>query len=64
MNILLEEGLPEEIDGIPISPDYRNMVRFELLLQEKDMPEAERLYLGLTQLWPEIPRMWIMLSVS
>ncbi len=56
MNILLEEGLPEEIDGIPISPDYRNMVRFELLLQEKDMPEAERLYLGLTQLWPEIPQ--------
>lgn len=56
MNILLEAGLPEEIDGVPISPDFRNMIRFELVLQEKDLSESERLYLGLTQLWPEIPQ--------
>lgn len=56
MNILLETGLPEEIDGTLISPDYRNMIRFELLLQDKSLSESERLYLGLRQLWTEIPK--------
>lgn len=27
--LLLEDGLPETIDGVPIYADYRNMVRFE-----------------------------------
>lgn len=56
MNLLLENGLPEEIEGHPISPDYRNMIRFTLLLDDESLPEAERLYLGLSQLWPEIPQ--------
>ena len=32
MNILLERGLPEEIDGVPIYADFRNMIRFEQIL--------------------------------
>lgn len=55
MNLLLEAGLPEEIEGIPISPDFRNMIRFEMLLRDESLTEAERLYLGLSQLWPQIP---------
>ncbi len=56
MNLLLENGLPEEIDGHPISPDYRNMIRFDLILQDEEMSEGEKLYLGLAQLWPSIPQ--------
>lgn len=56
MNILLETGLPEMIEGVPISPDYRNMIRFDQILQHPEMPEGEKLYLGLCQLWPEIPQ--------
>ncbi|MCM1295667.1 MAG: bacteriophage Gp15 family protein [Muribaculaceae bacterium] len=56
MNLLLENGLPEEINGIPISPDYRNMIRFDQILQHPEMSESEKLYLGLCQLWPEIPQ--------
>lgn len=56
MNLLLENGLPEEIDGYPISPDFRNMIRFDLILQDEKMSEGEKLYLGLCQLWLDIPR--------
>lgn len=56
MNLLLENGLPEEIEGHPISPDFRNMIRFDLILQDERMSEGEKLYLGLVQLWPEIPQ--------
>lgn len=56
MNLLLENGLPEEIDGRPISPDFRNMIRFDLILQDERMSEGEKLYLGLCQLWPDIPQ--------
>lgn len=56
MNLLLETGLPQEIGGIPISPDFRNMIRFELILQDERLSESEKLYHGLRQLWPAIPQ--------
>ena len=55
MNILLEDGLPEEIDGISIYPDFRNMIRFELLLQDDHVPEMSKLTVGLQLLFAEMP---------
>ena len=55
MNILLEDGLPEEIDGIPIYPDFRNMIRFELLLQDDRVPEMSKITVGLQLLFAEMP---------
>lgn len=56
MNILLEDGLPEAIDGAPIYPDFRNMVRFELLLQDDKVPEALKPGIGLRLLFETPPR--------
>ena len=36
MNILLDGGLPEEIGGYPIYPDFRNMIQFERALAVLD----------------------------
>lgn len=35
MNILLDGGLPEEIGGYPIYPDFRNMIQFERALADE-----------------------------
>ena len=56
MNILLEDGLPEEIDGAPIFPDFRNMIRFELLLQDEKVPEAAKLSIGPQLLFEDPPQ--------
>ena len=55
MNILLENGLPEELDGVPIYADFRNMIRFELILQDESLSEAEKARFGLMQLFGELP---------
>ena len=55
MNILLERGLPEEIDGVPIYADFRNMIRFEQILLDDALPEAEKARLGLGQLFDQLP---------
>ena len=54
-NLLLEQGLPESIDGIPIYPDFRNMIRFEQILQDAGLSNAEKVRLGLIQLYASIP---------
>ena len=55
MNILLQDGLPEEYDGIPISADFRNMIQVEIILRDPDLSASEKTFLALTQLYPEIP---------
>ena len=35
MNTLIDGGLPYEIDGVPISPDFRNMLRVEAIAKEE-----------------------------
>jgi hypothetical protein len=55
MNLLLEQGLPEEIDGVTIYPDFRNMIRFEAILQDETMSESEKCYAGLRQLFEKLP---------
>ncbi|MCL1789863.1 MAG: bacteriophage Gp15 family protein [Peptococcaceae bacterium] len=53
MNILL--GLPEDYEGIPISPDFRNMIHVDKILSDQTLSEPERVYSALNQLYPEIP---------
>lgn len=55
MNILLEGGLPEEIDGVPIFADYRNMIRFSGILADPSLSEGEKIACGLQQLFDELP---------
>lgn len=55
MNLLLENGLPEEIDGRPIYPDFRNMIRFEQLLQDDTLPPHIKLMCSLQQLFERVP---------
>lgn len=55
MNILLENGLPEEIDGYKLYTDFRNMIRLEIILDDDSLSEYEKVYLGLSQLFEQIP---------
>lgn len=55
MNILLLNGLPEEYEGIPISPDYRNMIQVDMILRDPDLSDADKVAAALDQLYPEIP---------
>ena len=55
INLLLQNGLPEEFEGIPISADFRNMIQVDLILREEGVPDAEKTMAALSQLYPEIP---------
>lgn len=55
MNILLTNGLPEEIDGVPIFSDFRNMIQVELLLHDEELSPQERTFCALMQLYDVIP---------
>lgn len=55
MNILLERGLPETVDGVPLYADFRNMIRYELILQDEALTEQEKIAFGLHQLFDELP---------
>lgn len=53
--LLLEGGLPETIDGVPIYADYRNMIRFEQILDDDTLSDAAKTVLGVSQLFDELP---------
>lgn len=53
--LLLEGGLPETIDGVPIYADYRNMIRFEQILDDDSLDDTEKTALGVRQLFDELP---------
>lgn len=55
MNLLLETGLPEELGGVAIYPDFRNMIRFELALRDESLTDWQKLSVGLSQLFEELP---------
>ena len=42
INLLLQNGLPEEFEGIPIFADFRNMIQVDLILREEGVPDAEK----------------------
>ncbi|MFV0412764.1 MAG: bacteriophage Gp15 family protein [Oscillospiraceae bacterium] len=56
MNILLETGLPEKINGAPIYADFRNMIRFEAILEDAEFSPTEKIMVGLNQLYAESPK--------
>ena len=47
--LLLENGLPDTIDGVPIYPDFRNMIRFEQILDDSSLSDMEKTLLGVRQ---------------
>lgn len=53
--LLLENGLPDSIDGVAIYPDYRNMIRFEQILDDDALNDVEKTILGVKQLFEELP---------
>jgi len=55
MNTLIDGGLPYDIDGVPISPDFRNMLRMEAISDDPNLQDAQKLALMLDQLYPEPP---------
>lgn len=55
MNLLLEEGLPRELCGVPIRPDWRGMARFELALLDESFTDQERALVGVEQLFGGLP---------
>lgn len=52
MNILLDD-LPEEIDGIPIYSDFREMVMFELMVADPEIPQDGRIPLAIDLLYQQ-----------
>ena len=55
MNTLIDGGLPYEIAGTPISPDFRNMLRVEAIAEDPKLSQMQKLTLMLDQLYPEMP---------
>lgn len=53
--LLLENSLPQKIDGVRIYPDFRNMIRFERLLDDDRLSDTEKLVLGVRQLFEQLP---------
>ena len=51
-NILIDE-LPKIIDGTPINTDFRVCILFELLMQDKDLNESQKLNLAINLFYSE-----------
>ena len=56
MTTLINGGLPYEIDGVEISPDFRNMLRVEAISEDSELSQTEKFALMLDQLFPELPK--------
>ena len=55
MTTLINGGLPYEIDGVAISPDFRNMLRVEAISADSELNQTQKFALMLNQLYPELP---------
>ncbi len=55
-NLLLENAMPEELNGVKIYADFRNMVRFSLALFDEELKPHEQIAIGLTQLYAHVPK--------
>lgn len=53
--LLLEGSLPDSIDGVPIYPDYRNMIRFEQILEDDTLTDEQKTLLAAAQLFDRLP---------
>jgi len=55
MNILLLDGLPYDYKETPLSADFRNMINADLILHDPEIPDEEKTFLVLNQLFENIP---------
>ena len=55
MNTLITGGLPQEIDGVPITPDFRNMLRVQAILDDQGLDQTQKFAQMLDRLYPEWP---------
>lgn len=53
--LLLENSLPDSIDGVPIYPDFRNMIRFEQILEDATLTDEQKALLAVSQLFDRLP---------
>jgi len=56
MDFLTDGGLPYELDGLKINPDFRNMIRVEELAEDPTLALEQKLPQMLQQLYPRIPK--------
>lgn len=54
MNILIDK-LPKEHDGLEVNTDFRSFILFELLMQEKDIPNNQKIITALNLFYEKIP---------
>ena len=59
---LLTDNLPEEIDGIPIDTDYRNMIKLDQLILDESVSSGDKFLLALNLLYqepvPDLQKAW------
>lgn len=55
MNILIDL-LPTEVDGLRVNFDFRTMVLFELLMQDKEVSEREKLISAIELFYIDLPK--------
>lgn len=53
MNILLQNGCPHDIDGAPIYASFRNMIQFENLIRDENVPSELKISIALKLLFKE-----------
>lgn len=54
MNLLLDK-LPTEYEGLKIETNFRSFILFELLMQDRSVPEKEKIALALNIFYKKIP---------
>ena len=55
MSSLINGGLPYDIGGVEISPDFRNMLRIEAISADAQLNQTQKFSLMLNQLFPKLP---------
>ena len=51
MNLLID-NVPDSLNGVPISTDYRAMVQLEQLIFDREIPATAKIHMGLALLFP------------
>ena len=58
MNPIIE-GLPDTVrvgwDDVPIDTDFRTGIKFELLMQDPDIPPMDKVWMALDLYYPDVP---------
>ena len=52
MNLLVDK-LPTEYEGLKVNTNFRSFILFELLMQDNEIPNEEKVYLAIDLLYKE-----------